>query len=107
MPPVKRYENGYGAGMDNFRQNLGESVSEIVLCPVATSFTEGSRWQFHDGDNSLTAVIEDPRFRRAVERGEERFARNDLLRVRLRSSSALTVKVDPVIKASERGGIKE
>jgi len=32
---------------------------------------------------------------------------SEVLRVQLRSSSALTVKVDPVIKASERGGIKE
>lgn len=75
--------------MNSFREarkeDLGESVSEIVLCPVTTSFAEGSRWQFHDGDSSLTAVIEDPRFEKAVKRGTERFAKNDMLRVRLRT----------------------
>jgi hypothetical protein len=66
-------------------ENLGESTSEVVLRPVAVSFAEGNKWRFHDGDSTFFAAIEDPRFAEAVELGTERFAKNDMLRVRLRT----------------------
>jgi pSer/pThr/pTyr-binding forkhead associated (FHA) protein len=39
--------------------------------------------------------------------GNEFALGSEVLRIRLRSSSALTVKVDPVTKAGDRRGIKE
>ena len=49
------------------------------------AFTEGNKWRFSDGDATFFATIEDPDFLAAVNLGIERFAKNDMLRVRLRT----------------------
>jgi hypothetical protein len=64
---------------------LLDTTSEAVLRPIAVSFSEGNKWRFSDGDATFFAAIEDARFAHAVEVGSERFAKNDLLRVRLRT----------------------
>lgn len=66
------------------REDLGGSETEVVLRPVNVAFTEGNKWRFNDGESTFHAGIEDAAFLRAVEEGSERFAKNDLLRVRLR-----------------------
>jgi hypothetical protein len=66
-------------------EDFGESVSEVVLRPVNVSFTEGNKWRFFDGENTFFALIEDPRFLADVDLGTERFAKNDMLRVKLRT----------------------
>jgi hypothetical protein len=65
-------------------EDLGGSESEVVLRPVNVAFTEGNKWRFNDGESTFHASIEDAGFLGAVEEGSERFAKNDLLRVRLR-----------------------
>lgn len=65
-------------------EDLGESPSVVVLRPVSVSFAEGNKWRFTDGESTFFAGIEDARFAQAVEEGSERFAKNDMLRVRLR-----------------------
>lgn len=65
-------------------EELVDTISEVVLRPVSLSFTEGNKWRFHDGESIFYAAIDDPRFAESVELGTERFAKNDMLRVRLR-----------------------
>lgn len=65
-------------------EELVDTISEVVLRPVSLSFTEGNKWRFHDGESTFFATIDDPRFAEAVELGMEQFAKNDMLRVRLR-----------------------
>ena len=65
-------------------EELVDTITEVVLRPVSLSFTEGNKWRFHDGESTFYATIDDQRFAEAVELGTERFAKNDMLRVRLR-----------------------
>jgi hypothetical protein len=66
-------------------EDLGETQTTVVLRPVSVAFTEGNKWRFSDGDATFFAAIEDPAFLAAVNLGTERFAKNDMLRVELRS----------------------
>jgi hypothetical protein len=66
-------------------EDLGESVNTVVLRPVSVAFTEGNKWRFSDGEATFFAAIEDPDFLTNINLGVERFAKNDMLRVRLRT----------------------
>jgi hypothetical protein len=57
----------------------------LVLRPVKVAFTEGNKWRFSDGETTFYAAIEDVQFVARVDLGTERFAKNDMLRVRLRT----------------------
>jgi hypothetical protein len=67
-------------------EDLGEQDTTVVLRPVSVAFTEGNKWRFNDGEATFFATIEDPDFLAAVNLGTERFAKNDMLRVRLRTT---------------------
>ncbi len=71
-------------------EELADSVIEVVLRPVSVSFSEGNKWRFNDGESTFFAAIEDPQFLEAIELGTERFAKNDMLRVRLRVRQSRT-----------------
>jgi hypothetical protein len=65
--------------------DLGEEETTVVLRPVSVAFTEGNKWRFSDGDATFFAAIEDRDFLAGVNLGTERFAKNDMLRVELRT----------------------
>jgi hypothetical protein len=67
-------------------EDLGQQDTTVVLRPVSVAFTEGNKWRFNDGEATFFATIEDPNFLAAVNLGTERFAKNDMLRVQLRTS---------------------
>jgi hypothetical protein len=66
-------------------EDLGESETQVVLRPVNVAFAEGNKWRFSDGDSTFYAAIEDIGFLSRIDSGVERFAKNDMLRVRLKS----------------------
>ena len=66
-------------------EELADSTAVVVLRPINVAFAEGNKWRFSDGENTFWASIEDRKFLDAVEIGTERFAKNDMLRVRLRT----------------------
>lgn len=66
-------------------EELGSAETTVVLRPVSVAFTEGNKWRFSDGDATFFATIEDPDFLNRVNLGVERFAKNDMLRVDLRT----------------------
>lgn len=67
------------------QQDLGVSDTEVVLRPVNVAFAEGNKWRFSDGDTTFYASIQDRAFMQNVDLGAERFAKNDMLRVQLRT----------------------
>ena len=66
-------------------EELGESAADVVLRPVNVAFAEGNKWRFYDGETTFYAAIEDSQFLQRIDLGTERFAKNDMLRVRLRT----------------------
>jgi hypothetical protein len=66
-------------------EDLGESEATLVLRPVNVAFTEGNKWRFSDGETTFYADIQDTQFLQEVDLGVRRFAKNDMLRVRLRT----------------------
>lgn len=66
-------------------EDLGVEDTTVVLRPVSVAFTEGNKWRFSDGEATFFAAIEDPVFLAAINLGNERFAKNDMLRVQLRT----------------------
>jgi hypothetical protein len=67
-------------------EDLGHSEAVVVLRPVSIVFAERNKWRFSDGDAVFFASIEDPRFLADIDLGTERFAKNDMLQVRLRTT---------------------
>lgn len=67
------------------QEELGESESEVVLRPVNVAFAEGNKWRFSDGEATFFASIVDRGFMQNVDLGTEKFGKNDMLRVRLRT----------------------
>lgn len=72
----------------------GEAISEFISEPyleIRTVVLEGDgQWRFSDGRNKLAAKIDDIEFLQRVRRGQERFGKGDLLKVRLRSRQERT-----------------
>lgn len=66
-------------------EDLGESEVTVVLRPVNVAFTEGNKWRFNDGETTFYADIQDLSFLQEIDLGVRKFAKNDLLRVRLRT----------------------
>jgi hypothetical protein len=64
---------------------LADFTSVVVLRPVNVAFMEGNKWRFSDGETTFHASIQDFRFLSRVDAGTEHFAKNDMLRVRLRT----------------------
>lgn len=67
------------------QEDLGESETVVVLRPVNVAFAEGNKWRFTDGETTFYAAIQDRGFMQSVDLGTERFAKNDMLRVQLRT----------------------
>lgn len=68
---------------------LEENESILLLQLVSISFKEDNKWRFSDGSTTFYAAMLDDRFQRRVDADEVRFAKNDILKVRLRRSQYL------------------
>lgn len=64
---------------------LEEREDERWLQLVTVSFKEENKWRFYDGNSTFFASILDENFLRRVDLDEEKFGKNDVLRVRLRT----------------------
>jgi len=72
-------------------QDLGRSEITVVLRPLNVAFAEGNKWRFDDGQATFFAAIADAQFIQEVDLGIRRFAKNDMLRVRLQSQQTRDV----------------
>jgi hypothetical protein len=73
---------------------LSQSESEAYLQVVSLSFQEDRKWRFTRGqeEGAFYATIQDDEFLAHVARSESAFAKNDILRVLLRTTNVLSDK---------------
>lgn len=69
---------------NNITTPLNENISEKILVLEGISFKEKNKWSFHDGQNSIKAIILDDDFLTEVDNGK-RFAKGDWLKVQLKT----------------------
>lgn len=79
---------------------LGTSERDAMLQLLGISFDD-RKWRVTEGDKPFYATIEDPKFVTAIDRQEAIFGKNDLLKVRLkttqRRTSSGTLKADYLV----------
>lgn len=63
---------------------IGEQIQTTTLVIESLTFKEKNKWSFHDGQNSIKAVILDEKFLTEIDNGK-RFAKGDWLRVLLKT----------------------
>ncbi|MDP3875871.1 MAG: hypothetical protein Q8Q50_02710 [Methylobacter sp.] len=71
-------------------EEINDHTTIVSLQVVNASFAEGNKWRFSDGSNTFFADILDEGFISRVQSSEEVFAKNDILKVKLRISQWLT-----------------
>jgi hypothetical protein len=69
---------------------LGETVTEAYLQVVSLSFKEDNKWRFSRGETVFYALIEDIEFLEKIDKNEERFSKDDILKVQLYTRYILT-----------------
>lgn len=67
----------------NLNMPLFKNSIKTGLVIESPSFKDGNKWRFSDGQSSFYAEITDPVFLKAVDSGEERFGKNDILTVEM------------------------
>ncbi len=63
---------------------LEDNEFETNLQLVSVSFQETNKWKFSDGNSAFFASIQDEEFIKSVQSGKSNFAKDDILKVRLR-----------------------
>lgn len=71
---------------------LGENTTEAYLQIITLPFKEDNKWRFARGETVFFASMQDMRFLARMERNEERFSKDDLLKVVLHAKDILTGK---------------
>lgn len=93
---INRDEADYFTAPETDSETIGETETETNLQIINISFLEGRKWRFNDGNSSFFADILDNEFLDNVEKNREVFAKDDILRVRLRNRQYL---MEGIIKA--------
>ncbi len=63
---------------------LTDQELDMALVIVAAAFEPGYKWRFFDGQNRFSATIEDDSFVRRIDEHREVFAKDDVMRCRVR-----------------------
>jgi hypothetical protein len=69
---------------------LGENVTEAYLQVISLAFKEDNKWRFARGDQVFFASVKDEAFLARIERNEETFSKDDILKVKLQTKDILT-----------------
>lgn len=69
---------------------LGENVTDAYLQVVSLSFKEDNKWRFSRGETVFYALVEDKSFLDRIDKNEERFTKDDILKVKLYTRDVLT-----------------
>ncbi len=67
-------------------EKLGEDDFIRNLQLISVNFIEGNKWKFSDGNATFFAVVTDPNFIRRVQHNEEAFAKDDILKARIKET---------------------
>jgi hypothetical protein len=73
-------------------ETIVEQTRPMALSIRSLAFQEGNKWRLFDGQNVITATIEDPEFLERVERNEVRFAKSDVLICEVRTVQKQTAE---------------
>lgn len=65
---------------------VNETVTKMALSIRTLAFAEGNKWRLYDGQNTISATIEDEEFRKRVDQSLERFAKDDVLICEVRTT---------------------
>ncbi len=82
-------EAEYFVAPDIEEEVLGESETTTSLQIVGITFQEGGKWRFSDGNATFYADILDEEFLNRVQQNEAAFAKDDILKVTLRTKQFL------------------
>ncbi|PWG62852.1 hypothetical protein [Sediminicurvatus halobius] len=82
---IRKDERRYFRAPPPEQEELEERDEERYLQLVSLSFKEENKWRFNDGNATFHAAILDEDFLRRIDLGEERFGKNDVLKVRMRT----------------------
>lgn len=86
---VTRAESTYFIAPEQEEEAIEESEREASLQLVNVAFRDDNKWRFFDGASTFYATITDEDFLNRVNINDVRFAKGDLLRVRLREIKTL------------------
>lgn len=88
---ITKKERSYYSAPPPEQQKLDEREDEGLLQLVSISFKEENKWRFSDGRSTFHAAILDEDFLRRIDLNEERFGKNDVLKVRMRTRQFLDI----------------
>lgn len=85
---VTKDEIGSFANPEFAEKTLLDDVRQSAFSIVSLAFKEDNKWRLHDGNNQISATINDPEFLAKVNRNEVSFSKGDVLvcKVRVRQS---------------------
>ena len=81
---VEDSEKEYFKTPDTQDEVLDDQVVETNLQAVTVSFAEGNKWRFTDGNVVFNATVNDEGFINRVQENKEAFAKDDIMKVKLR-----------------------
>lgn len=87
---VKKEESSFFTSPETEQEIINESASETSLQIVSISFQKDNKWRFSDGNAVFFADIQDQEFIKKVEKNEESFSKDDILKVTLKRKQYLT-----------------
>jgi hypothetical protein len=77
-------EKEYFKTPDSQDELLDDQISETNLQAITISFAEGNKWKLTDGNVTFYATVKDQGFIDRVQQNKESFAKDDILKVKLR-----------------------
>lgn len=80
---VTRETRSYFVAPEPEEEFLDEQEMTLPLQLVNVAFKDDNKWRFSDGTNTFYAEMKDEHFLHRVDRDEEFFSKNDILRVRM------------------------
>jgi hypothetical protein len=80
-PPVilTRADRGIAQQVEPVTETVVDTTQKMALSIRSLAFTEGNKWRLYDGQNVITATIDDKEFLERVDRSLARFAKGDIL----------------------------
>ena len=82
----------YFVAPDPGDEKINEQTMIVSLQIISASFAEGNKWRFTDGGVTFFAEVLDEAFLSRVSSSEEAFAKNDILKAKVRLVQWLTAK---------------
>lgn len=87
---IEKHEAVYFIAPDPGDEKINDQTTIVSLQIISPSFADGNKWRFTDGIQSFHAEIQDEVFLDRVNKSQEVFAKNDILKARVKLEQWLT-----------------